>query len=274
MLVLSFSLLLIAVSPAYCQTKPPTPPTLDSGRLLGALLSGFWQSIMMCWYVWVAIALIIGLKLYFARRRRQALAAAGIADIDTMDGRTFEACLEVLFARKGYQVERTRYVGDYGGDLILSKDGVKTIVQAKRWKKTVGVKAIQEAVAAKAMYGCTEAMVVINSAFSQQAKELARANRVSLWDRDKLIHMLLSVAEEGQSLASGGSVSSPTVYVPAPLSEAPGKTPNGANRSRNCNLCHKPVSAEVAQYCLSRPQRFGGQVYCYDHQRKMRPQNS
>ena len=56
------------------------------------------------------------------------------------------------------------------------KDGVKTDVQAKRHTKPVGIKAVQEVVAAKGMYRCTEAMVVTNSTFTQPAMELARTN--------------------------------------------------------------------------------------------------
>jgi restriction system protein len=69
------------------------------------------------------------------------------------------------------------------------------VVQAKRWTKRVGVKAVQEAVAAKAMYRCTRAMVVTNSFFTDPAKRLAHENGVELWDRDRLIEALLRVDE-------------------------------------------------------------------------------
>jgi HJR/Mrr/RecB family endonuclease len=44
----------------------------------------------------------------------------------------------------------------------------------------VGVKAIQEAVAAKGYYDCMKAMVATNGFFAQQAIELARRNQVEL----------------------------------------------------------------------------------------------
>ena len=104
-----------------------------------------------------------------------------------------------LFARLGYRVVQTPYRGDWGADLILVKEGVHTVVQAKRYQKSVGVRAVQEAVAAKAKYRCREAMVVTNSTFTKQAVELARANWVILWDREKLIGQLLASQKTQQS---------------------------------------------------------------------------
>jgi restriction system protein len=119
--------------------------------------------------------------------KRQRLARSGIQDIDRMGGQVFEQYLEVLFGKMGYQVQRTRSVGDFGADLVIAKDRMKTVVQAKRYKGKVGVKAIQEAVAAKGYYGCSNAMVVTNSFYTRQAVELARRNQVELWDRHRLV---------------------------------------------------------------------------------------
>jgi restriction system protein len=97
------------------------------------------------------------------------LAHSDIDTIDRMDGITFEQRLKVLFTDLGYRVQLTRTVGDYGADLILSKDGIRTAVQAKHWNYAVGVKAVQEVVAAKAFYRCTAAIVVTTNYFTQQA---------------------------------------------------------------------------------------------------------
>ncbi len=40
--------------------------------------------------------------------------------------------------------ELTPETGDYGADLVLSKDGRKIVVQAKRWKNVVGIEAVQQ----------------------------------------------------------------------------------------------------------------------------------
>ena len=162
----------------------PTSTTIDFTALL-------WPTLKL---VWPYLLVLAGLKLLtlvpgILKGRR--LAASGIYDIDNMDGKTFEECLGALFSRQGYGVEVTPYRGDWGADLVLIKGRVRTVVQAKRYKKSVGVRAVQEAVAAKAKYKCSEAMVVTNSTFTKQAIELAGANKVTLMDREMLVAQLL-----------------------------------------------------------------------------------
>lgn len=187
---------------------------------------------------------------------KQRLAKSGIADIDQMSGKTFEKYLEVLFEKLGYRVERTRYIGDYGADLVTAKDGVKTVIQAKRYKGKAGVKAIQEAVAAKGYYSCEKAMVVTNSFFTRAAIELAHRNQVELWDRNKLVKALLSVKE---TMDTSGLTEAATSIDVQLLKDIPQNT---------CALCGKPVSEKVMQYCLAHQKRFGGEIYCYEHQRE------
>ena len=115
-----------------------------------------------------------------------------------MEGLTFERYLEVLFRNLGYKAERTQASGDFGADLIISKGGIRTIVQAKRYSKNVGVKAIQEVVAAQKIYNGTKAMVVTNSGYTKQAQVLARANNVELWNREHLVTAMLSIQKNAQ----------------------------------------------------------------------------
>jgi restriction system protein len=109
-----------------------------------------------------------------------------------MDGTTFEAFLGTVFRRLGYAVEATRQHGDYGADLVVARNATRTAVQAKRWSKPVGVKAIQEVVAARGYYGCDDALVVTNRGFTRPARHLAQANKVQLWDRDVLVERMLA----------------------------------------------------------------------------------
>ncbi len=63
-------------------------------------------------------------------------------------------------------VKTTPKSGDFGADLVLSKDGVDTVVQAKRWNMVVGIEAVQQIVAAKQYYGARNAMVITNSEYT------------------------------------------------------------------------------------------------------------
>lgn len=101
----------------------------------------------------------------------QRLRKSGILEVDKMSGRRFEEYLQALLNTKGYYVQLTPESGDYGADLILSTKGKKIIVQAKRYKKNVGVKAVQEIATAKSHYKADECWVITNSYFTKQAKK-------------------------------------------------------------------------------------------------------
>ena len=93
--------------------------------------------------------------------------------------------------KNSYEVSLTPDTQDYGADLILYKNGLKTVVQAKRSKNPVSVKAVQEVASAVRHYKANKAMVVTNTRFTNNAFNLAYSNEVELWDRNKLIKFIL-----------------------------------------------------------------------------------
>lgn len=70
--------------------------------------------------------------------------------------------------------------------VIAYKDDIKYAIQCKKYSSPVGIKAVQEVIASKAMNDCHVAAVLTNNTFTKSAKELANKNNVLLWDRDKL----------------------------------------------------------------------------------------
>jgi restriction system protein len=153
------------------------------------------------WVLFFAFALLMlldaSLWVYF----RYYLERAGLEEVDEMTGWEFERWLKRFFARVGFDVETTPYQGDYGADLILTWNGVRIAVQAKRTSRLVGVRAVQEVVAAKAFYDCERAMVVTNGYFTEQAIVLAHANGVSLRSRDDLARKLAEGRDEADRVA-------------------------------------------------------------------------
>lgn len=100
-----------------------------------------------------------------------------------MTGYDYEYTVAAYLRHKGYsRVKVTQGSGDYGIDVLASKGNVKYAVQCKYYSNPVGVKAVQEAVAGVAYYGCNRAMVVTNNTFTPQAKKLATANNVVLME--------------------------------------------------------------------------------------------
>jgi len=226
------------------------------------IFKGILLALPALWPIFALILLAAVIKFLYQLYEKKRLARSGVNDIDQMDGKTFEKYLEVLFKKLGYQVERTRYVGDYGADLVVRKNEIKTIIQAKRYKKNVGIKAVQEAVAAKGYYECDEAMVVTNSFYTKQAVELAKANHVKLWNRDDLVNALLSVKKEKEQVAA--TVISPITEISAATDETPQKVEVFDN---TCVICGEVVSEKVRKYCLDNVERFGGKIYCFHHQK-------
>lgn len=114
-----------------------------------------------------------------------------IADIDQMTGLEFEYFLGKLYKTLNYSVLVTKASQDQGADLIVEKNGIKEVIQAKHYESAkVGNKAVQEAIAAKTYYRCDIASVITNNYFTKQACQLAESSSIKLINRDNLITVL------------------------------------------------------------------------------------
>lgn len=140
----------------------------------------------------LAFALCVGIYRVYKKRRENRLKNSTLKDIDNMSGEEFEEFLEIVFRDMGYKTMLTPVTGDYGADLLIKKKGVKTVIQAKRWKSIVGVEAVQQVVASMRYYKATDAMVITNNYYSQNAINLAKVNNVRLWDRGDVIKLIKS----------------------------------------------------------------------------------
>lgn len=234
---------------------------VDKGGMGMHAFKNIIQGLLVAWPLYALIIVVVIGKFIYRQYELNRLSRSGIDQIDTMDGKTFEKYLEALFIKLGYRVERTRYVGDYGADLVTAKNGVKTIIQAKRYQKNVGVKAIQEAVAAKGYYDCEQAMVVTNSFYTKQAIELAQANKVQLWDRNDLVKALLSIKKP---------VTEPSLPEVSAAAEPGEDVLQDTVTDNICAICCQPVTEKVAQYCRDHSDRFEGKIYCFTHQKKIK----
>lgn len=129
-------------------------------------------------------------------KENNRLRKSGIKEIDRMDGFQFEKYLAALYVSLGYKAEVTKKTGDFGADLLLRKEGKMIVVQAKRYGSNVGLKAVQEIMAAKTYYKADEAWVISNRNYTKQAVELAQTSQVKLVDRDELIKQILKVNKD------------------------------------------------------------------------------
>lgn len=123
--------------------------------------------------------------------------------IDNLSGVEFEYFLANVFKGLKYEVELTAASSDYGADLIIKKNNIVTVVQAKCYSSTVGLSAIQEVLGAKGYYNADTCLVVTNNFFTDNAYNLAISNSVELWDRNTLINnALISLCDTPDNLKS------------------------------------------------------------------------
>ena len=120
---------------------------------------------------------------------------SGIVEIDQMSGRNLKSMLGTLFETHGYRATYTPTTGDFGADLVLKKGKDVVVVQAKRYKSSVGITAVQEVIPALKMYDANAAWVISNSYYTKAAIKLAKSNHVRMINRDELVQMGIDLRE-------------------------------------------------------------------------------
>ncbi|MBP2018890.1 restriction system protein [Symbiobacterium terraclitae] len=130
---------------------------------------------------------------YWVRELRRARSEArfrrmGLEDIDQMDHRAFLRYLTFLFECAGFTVLPTPPAGNYGVDLVLvHPSGEEWIaVQAIRSAEPVDGGPVCQLAAAKGLYQCGRAMAVTSAEFTDEARQEAEVQGVTLVDRTKL----------------------------------------------------------------------------------------
>ncbi|MGF3022344.1 restriction endonuclease [Methylobacterium aquaticum] len=102
------------------------------------------------------------------------------------DGLAYERYCAALLERAGWDARTTKAAGDQGADVVAERDGVRLVVQCKRYAKPVGNGAVQEVVAARSYWSADCAAVVSNAGFTPAARKLAAATDVLLLHHDAL----------------------------------------------------------------------------------------
>ena len=114
-----------------------------------------------------------------------------IEEIDKLNGIEFENLLIKQFQNLGYKTMETPASGDYGADIIVdTEDETRFIIQCKRFKSKVNLKAVQEVVGALAHFNGDIGIVITSSSFLNSAIKLAESNDIELWEKNRLMKFL------------------------------------------------------------------------------------
>ncbi len=195
----------------------PSENPAGAVALAGAILVVFGAALADVGWVFVGfgcLGLVLGLLAGLGRYGTRTLEAfqrsgSGMAAIDTMSSREFEALLGELFVRKGYRVARlgSRGEGRVGANFLLDHSGGPTVVHVKRWNASVNHEAVQQAAAAMDRFHATGALVVTLSTYSPSAVTFANSCGVTLWNRATLAAELAAIQRERQSTGTRRLVS-------------------------------------------------------------------
>lgn len=132
-----------------------------------------------------------GFVLDLMQRRVQPGVVASLEQIDTMPGGKFAELVAMLYETEGYRCQVTAR-GAAGADVLLERGDERLVVSVRQHPGAdeIGDKAVQEAVAAKALHKVHRAISLTNATFAWSAFELASTAGVELIDREKLAPML------------------------------------------------------------------------------------
>jgi hypothetical protein len=125
------------------------------------------------------------------RHRLKSTFSIDFSKVNELSGVEFENLLIDKFVAMGFKVNSTPKTGDFGADLIVEKDdNSRIVVQCKRFKSKVNLKAVQEVVGAMGHYSGDMGIVITNNSFLNSAVKLAESHDIELWDGDRLVSFL------------------------------------------------------------------------------------
>lgn len=133
---------------------------------------------------------LLDFERYVMQSKKEKSKRIDISVIDDMSGYEFEELICSLFKKQGFKTILTKKTNDQGIDIIAEKSNSKIGIQTKRYSKKVGNSAIQEVSTGLSYYNLNKGIVVTNNYFTKSAIELANANGILLWDREKLIEKI------------------------------------------------------------------------------------
>jgi restriction system protein len=106
----------------------------------------------------------------------------------------FESLIQNLFTKMGLEARQTRPSRDGGVDCVAWDPrpifGGKVVIQAKRYKNTVGVSAVRDLFGTLQNEGASKGILVTTSGYGQASFEFAQNKPIELIDGANLLYLL------------------------------------------------------------------------------------
>ncbi|WP_202845080.1 restriction endonuclease [Luteimonas saliphila] len=180
----------------------------------GLAQSGAFQ--ILAWIFLALCAMAAAASFLDARRKRRLLdAQSGLASIAALDWRDFERLVGEAFRRQGHVVEESGLGGADGGiDLILRKDGQRTLVQCKQWhRRKVPVNVVREMYGLLAHHRAHAVRIAALGGFTRDAARFAADKPIELIDGDTLFAMIRSVQAAPREVGTASPAAPPPVHA-------------------------------------------------------------
>lgn len=168
-----------------------------------------WIVLIVCWIA--ALFSFLG-----ARHRRRLLdTCTSLESLATGGWRQFELLVGEAFRRQGYSVEETGLGGADGGiDLILRKDGRRTLVQCKQWKRQqVGVSVVREMYGLLAHHQAYAVKIVCIGSYTKDAASFAQSKPIELIGGERLLDLVHAAQRGGPARPFSKPKIEPTLVV-------------------------------------------------------------
>jgi restriction system protein len=106
----------------------------------------------------------------------------------------FEALIQNLFIKMGLEARQTRPSRDGGVDCVAWDPrpifGGKVVIQAKRYKNTVGVSSVRDLFGTLQNEGASKGILVTTSGYGQASFDFAKNKPIELIDGSNLLYLL------------------------------------------------------------------------------------
>ena len=141
------------------------------------------------------LGIITAIKYQKKRKRKkkikQRLNNLNVEEIDRLLPYEFEDWLTDFLNENGFNAEHTKYSGDFGADIIAIRRGIKYAISCKKYSNGLGIRSVQEIIAAMDYYNADIGWVVSTAPyFTSQAYELAKTRHVKLFAKNELLEKL------------------------------------------------------------------------------------
>jgi len=189
-------------------------------------------------------------------RRRLLDSRSDVESLRSLSWQEFEQLVGEAYRRQGYAVTESGGGGPDGGvDLVLTRDGEKTLVQCKQWRTwTVGVKIVRELYGVMAAEGAAEGIVVTCGRFTSEARAFGKDKPLELVDGSALWKLVVAV----KTSAAARPVQAAQVCERASTTASPDANPDAGAKQPDCPKCGAPMVLRTARKGRAAGSQFYG----------------